>query len=412
MPFSSPLVVERSARSIPKVTPIGRGCDLPGRGSQRPLLLSWGETGEEDFDRDWDREIEEIPVRNPRVARALIEMFDRCDLVGSAVSRIVRDVFSSQDGDDIGFAIADTLNDNRTPVDPEVKSVLDAFISEVIGGKTLAPIVRKFLLFGDAFVEPIVHIDRAPGYIQRFTLLPTWDMFRIELNDGRFLGYEQRRFPADRSGVAFSPVEIVHWRFQRQHLYGRGLFYDSIEAWEKAKATCWDLSKATRNVGINPTVHELPESEYSDARRRAYRQEVENRRRLEGTITDFYTKEGGKLYKLSSSDPDLSGLVTVIDKYRSWIIQRSQVPSYLLGSHEGGAQRDIATQPALAYARFIGDVRGVLAEGMRQLCNIELALHGIQEDRWQYRFVFPKIIVNPWDVNDETDSSTVEDQDD
>jgi hypothetical protein len=79
----------------------------------------------------------------------------------------------------------------------------------------------------------------------------------------------------------------------------------------------------------------------------------------------------------------------------------------MIGLPSQGA-RDIAGQPALAYARFIGSIRAVLAEGVRQIIDLELAMNGFAKDEMQYRLIFPKIYTNTQmqSLADSTESDT------
>jgi hypothetical protein len=103
---------------------------------------------------------------------------------------------------------------------------------------------------------------------------------------------------------------------------------------------------------------------------------------------------GGEIKKLGGTwNPDLSALLDNVLQRRARIAMRSRLPSWLLGLPTQG-QRDIAGQPALAYARFIGSIRVVLAEGLRQVIDLELALNGFTSDQMKYNLVFPKIYTN------------------
>ena len=54
-------------------------------------------------------------------------------------------LWSSADGDDQGFTIGDTLDDNTTPIDPEVKLILQRLIDECIGSTILEPSAERTL---------------------------------------------------------------------------------------------------------------------------------------------------------------------------------------------------------------------------------------------------------------------------
>ena len=104
---------------------------LPLPGQQRPLASFNGYlNGSDNFGlaRQYDLEITEFPVRDANIARKLIEMIEYCPEVATCTDIIVSDVFSSEDGDDQGFAIAQTLNDDLTLIDPAIYKILCDFI--------------------------------------------------------------------------------------------------------------------------------------------------------------------------------------------------------------------------------------------------------------------------------------------
>ena len=89
------------------------------RGSQRslasPSIVS--------VSRRYDLEITENPIRDPRISRELIELNQWCYEVIHALDMAASDTFASDDGDDQGWIIAKTLDDEKTPVNPEVFTI-------------------------------------------------------------------------------------------------------------------------------------------------------------------------------------------------------------------------------------------------------------------------------------------------
>ena len=387
----------------------------PVQGQQRPLgqsLRNDPSPGATLLERKYDLEIKEYPVRDAGRARQLIEMVEFCPEVATAINEISDSVWSSADGDDQGFAIAPTLNDNQTPIDPEIDRILGRVVDEVIGGSELEPAAERILAYGDAFLN--LGVNTRKMRIERILFLPTWECFRIEDNQAQLLGFEQRRSLFDQDANQFHPLTCVHFRYRRKVLYGRSLFEESWQDWENLKDATEDLANASRAIGINPNLHIMPDcadEKYRGDYKRAYE---EKRRR--GVVTDFYLMNSADIRKLSQANPDLKALADTVLFWRSRLVMRSRVPPWLLGLPSMGA-REIAGQPALAYARFINRVRMSVAEGIRQICNLELALNGIDKSRWQYRVIFPKIYTNPYaeQLNpteaDETNAATIEDLD-
>jgi hypothetical protein len=78
----------------------------------------------------------------------------------------------------------------------------------------------------------------------------------------------------------------------------------------------------------------------------------------------------------------------------------------LLGIKADGAQ-DLSQQPALAYSRLINSLRADITVGIRQLCDLELMLHGIDPKAPEngYEIIWPKIVINSFEepVSDESE---------
>lgn len=339
--------------------------------------------------RGYDLEISEHPVRDAGRARELIELCEWCPEVATAIDILTGDSLQSEDGDDCGFTIGDTLNDGVTPVDPEVQRIGNELIARVIGGSSLEPAIERFLSYGDAFAN--ISIDTRRSQINSILFLPTWEMFRVE-EQGQLLAFEQRQRIYDSDPIRMHPVTVVQWRYRRKFLYGRSLFNESLADWAKLKDATSDLAQAGRAIGYNPNVHIMPPDaspEYKDA----YREDYEARL-ADGLITDFYLLPGAEVRKLAQANPDLKALADNVLLWRSRIGMRSRVPPWMLGLPTTGA-KDIQGGPERAYARLVNRIRGVLTEGVKQIINTELALKDIPPNRWLYRVQFPIIYTNP-----------------
>jgi hypothetical protein len=363
--------------------------------------------------RNYDLEITEHPIRDVEIASKLIEMWHFCPEVATAIDIIASDVFASDDGDDQGFYIADTLNDNETAIDPKVYDILNRLIEDVLGGLNCYRAVEWLLMFGDSFANLSINIPARK--VDGLLFLPTWEVFRIENNRGKLLGFQQRKWlsNSEQSAINFHPFQIVHWRYRRKYLYGRSQFLESIRDWDNLKNATFDLANASRSLGINPNIHLMPQcatDEYLKAYKSAYEAQ-----KTRGTVTDFYLTNGADIKKLSQLNPDLKAMSDTVLMWRSRIAMRSRVPPWLLGLPTIGA-REIAGQPALAYARFVNGVRMVFVDGLKEVCDIELSLNGIPKEQWNYRICFPKIATNVYGNNtildDESNHSQVEDLDD
>jgi hypothetical protein len=351
--------------------------------------------------RNYDLEISDFPIRDPDVARQLIEMGEWCPEVATSLRILSNDIFSSEDGDDQGFRISDTLNDDETPVDPDVKSICDRLLEQpnLIGGLALERAVKRILGYGDAFMSVGIDregIGRGDWGISRTLMLPTWEMFRLETDDGTLLGYEQRKRVQDSEPIQFAPVQVVHFRYDQNTLYGTALFRQSIQDWKRLKEATEDLAAAGRALGCNPNLHKMPEgsdSEFMNAYRNDYEAQM-----ADGIVTDFYMLPGGDVQKLANNNPDLSALANNVLLWRSRIIMASQIPSWRFAGLPVEATKDVSGQPAKAYARFINGIRMQLSEGIKQVLDTELILRlGLEAfvERGRYQIAWPDIVVDP-----------------
>lgn len=365
-------------------------------GSQRPLATQFARGDRfSAVARNFDLEIQEYPVRDASRATEIIEMCEWCPEVGTATQTLIDDVFSSADGDDQGFALseftAQSTEEEEIKLDPTILQIGRDAIARCLPLSNSQMIVERMLNYGDAFVE--LSLDLRAGMATGIMPLPTWEMFRIE-PQGELLGFQQRRSLWDEARqISFVPPKIIHWRYRRVNLYGRSLYYESRSDWANLKEATWNLASAANDIGVNPTIHEMPEGSEKEY---VYDYSTDHRAQLrDGIITHYYILPGTKIDKLANSNPDLKALADTVLMWRSRIVMKSRVPPYLLGLPAVGA-RDIAGQPALAYARFINAIRGCFTEGVIQLICTELALRGYDpaEYRPQLKIVYPKIAVD------------------
>ncbi|MEO1523105.1 MAG: hypothetical protein AAFU78_20345, partial [Cyanobacteria bacterium J06633_2] len=116
-------------------------------------------------------------------------------------------------------------------------------------------------------------------------ILPTFDCFRVEDRQG--LHFEQRKALRDRDPIVFAPAEMVHWRFQRNYLYGRSLYHQSIPDWANLKQSIMNYARAANDVGVNASVHVMPDGADSEYLER-YKSDLEDSLKS-GIITQFYS---------------------------------------------------------------------------------------------------------------------------
>jgi hypothetical protein len=359
-------------------------------GSQRPLAAA--QFQRTDYvttrGRNFDLEISEYPIRDPEKARELIEICEWCPEASKSIQILISSAFSSADGDDQGFTLSDTCND-ETPLDAMVYEIGMGAIGRVLTTSNLAMACERILSHGDCFAE--LSIDERASQVNGLMFLPTWEMFRVEVQGDLQRFDQRRRLWEENAEVSFPPAKIVHWRYRRKNIYGRSLFNESLEDWGRLKRSTEALLFASES-SIAADLHVMPEGA-DEAYLEAYR-DTQQRERTDGIVTDYYTMSSGDVRRLSSN-PDLKALADSVLLWRSRIIMASGVPPYLLGLPALGA-KEISGQPALEYARHVNWLRACLTEGIVQVLYTEFALKGIPEERWRgrIRIVYPLIAVN------------------
>jgi len=353
--------------------------------------------------RDYDLEIREVPVRDPVNGTQLIEMRTWCPEIKGVLGYLRRDVFSSSDGDDIGWTVADTLDDNVTKINPNTKAIILDLIQRkngtdrVVGGNKLKRAAKIVASDGDCFLELAIEregISRGDYCVAKSMYLPTWEMFRCETDQGDLLGFEQRKRINDNDPIQLHPLKVVHFRYDQETLYGQSIFQSSIPDWKRLKDAVFDLSSAMRSLGCNPNLHVMQDGsteEDKEAYKEDYRQLLDD-----GIPTDLFLMPGADVRKLGNQNPDLKTLIDNVQLYRTRLIPPG-FPVWMFPGLDSTGAADIAGQPAKAYARLRNDLCGTISEGIRQIIDIELVLKlGWDEFQrtGQYRIVFPRFYVD------------------
>jgi hypothetical protein len=343
--------------------------------------------------RNYDLEITERPVRDPQRAKELIELVEYCPEIGLALTELADSVWSSSDGDDQGFRIGDCVDQaEEVPIDPEVQKILQRLIDDVIGGLNLELVPWRLCAFGDCFAS--LGVDLKAREIRSILFLPTWEMFRVEDDQGNLNCFEQRRYLTDGEALQFHPIRLVHWRYKRKSLYGQPLWNGGIlEDWKNLREATTDLAMASRAIGANPNKHIMP-CGYDEGYKVEYKAAYEIAKK-QGQVLDFYLDNGADIQKVGQRDSDLSSMINNVNLWRSRVAMSTGLPQWMFGLQTGGAQ-DIAGQPALKYARQVNRLRMSIVDGIKQICDLELALKGIPRERWLYKIEFPTIKTDPY----------------
>lgn len=383
------------------------------QGSQRPLATIAASTR-----RNWDLEISEFPIRDPLLARESIELLQYCYEARHCLSCAADDAFASSDGDDIGWTIADTLDDNETKIHPDTKAILLDLIQRqqsheklVIGGTRLKKALRSTLGYGDCFLELGFERDGSTYCVAKTLYLPTWEIFRCESDTGVLERFEQRRTLSMSTSpdYQFFPFQIVHFKHEEKVLYGESIFAQSLDAWAKLKDAIADLAAASRDVGQNPNVHTLSEGVTQD-QLKEYRFNHENEL-ADGTITNYYLASPETISKVANINPDLKPLIDNVLQWRYRIIPPGFPVWFFPGLDTTGA-REISEQPAKKYARCRNSWCGTLSGGIRQTGNTELILRKGYDwfrQNGRYRIAFPIWKVSDTGMSDESNATGISD---
>ncbi len=345
---------------------------------------------------------EEFPTRDQLLAAELIDLVNGCPEVGSALEIICAYCLSSGTGDEMGFAVlppkeldsdGKEIKVKHTPTVLAARALLDRCFSL----EDYWQIIWRSLAWGDAFL----YLEMTPKQIEKVLLLPTWQCFVMPSETTYQVDHYEQKINHLQTEM-ISPLSMVHFAYNKRHLYGRSLFSECLNDWDALKAADMDIRDATRGSVIQPNLHIMPAGA-DEAYKQTYKRDHEARLKI-GIIPDIYLLQGADVKKptgLPASFP-ITGMISSYDLRRLRIAARSRVPLYLLGIETKYA-REIAYQPALAFVVFVGTIRQMLAAGLRRVIDRQLALENLSGD---YRIVFPTINVNPWqpavqqDVND------------
>jgi hypothetical protein len=392
------------------------------RGSQRSLASS----GILSMTRRYDLEIEENPIRNPRISRELIELNQWCYEVFHSLEMAADDTFASSDGDDQGWAIADTLDDEETPINAEVFAIAEelrqrkqSLDSHVIGGDKLKKALRWTLGKGDCFIE--LGIEReglSPNKSKDFGVnkslyLPTFEMFRKETDQGQLIGFEQRKYLSDSDpDYFFEPEKLIHLRHSPEFLYGRSLWLPSLEAWTDVKRAADNLQRKADDIASDPTLYIFPG--ISEENKRKFEQEIQLRRQS-GTITDFVlTSDKHDIRKMANLNPELSGLINHLLQCRYRLIIPG-FPSYFFpGLESKGGTKELSRSPDRRYSRMRYGWCQLLTSAIKQAIDTEIVLRKgfdwyTENAQNKYRILWPE-----WSESidgmssDETDDTATE----
>lgn len=347
------------------------GSQFAGRSSARRKAVELG--------------LPERPVRpimgDYQVSEELLEMIVWGYEPRHGLDFIVRDAFQQIDGQVASWQVADTLADG-TPVHPDVLAIARDIENRrygkdlVLGGNRLQTMAFNALWAGDGFLSMGFEkegISRNDWAIARTLDLPPLTIFVEPDEHGVTQAYRQQVSVTPRpDDTLISPVAMLHLQWGRMGGYGCPITLQSLEPWRKIKEAAADVEDAARNSAIAPWLHEMPENK-DENYRKVYRQDIEARRQR-GIITDLYLLNGADVRQAAISS-DMDGVLENWRQLRYQLVVPG-LPAWLfpgLGVEQSGA-REIANQPALAYARMISGLRALIGEQIKWAITVEIVL--------------------------------------
>jgi hypothetical protein len=352
-----------------------------------------------------DPDLDEIPFRDSRRARELMNFVDHNPEVDTAQEIFSDYTLGSEAGDERGFAIVEN-EFNRFPQTVKIAQELQR---RVLSGVDFQIAVDRFMRYGDCFGN--IAIDFNNMRISGLQFLPTWQTFRVEAGDlpeyqklvqdgqvtsGQLIRFEQYRKISDPDPIKLHPITVVHWRYRQKNKYGRSHYRVAVADGQRLERAIEILEAVSTEIGYNPVVHVMPEG-MDESFKQQYKTEYEARLK-EGPVTHMFLMAGGSVGRVGQLPQNETSLRDNVELWRSRIGMISRIPPWLLGERRG--LRDLGAQPALSFSIAVGSVRICFAKGIKQIINTELALKGIPQNQWHYDIVFPKIYTNPFAEQD------------
>lgn len=372
-------------------------------GSQRSIVAKFnGSFFSGLSNKNYDLEIEEVPIRDRHRARQILEILEHCPEATTILEIYKTDVRSSHDGDDQGFTISEFLGDGKTPVNPDVKTVALELFERIFPVSTIDLMVDNALGKGDffgslGFTREGFAKDSADACIGTILKIPSYECFRIETDGGQLLRFEQRRnLTSEEADYVWHPAQMVHMRYRRKNLYGQSIWQQSLWDWQEYKKSRDEYAIGRRALALNPRKHIFP-STYKPEQMRQYREDLNAKiRNGDQVLTDFFMPFGGDVVSLGQGNSGVNDLIGAFMMHRTQMIMPSQVPSWRLAGFKGETAQDYIGQPALAWVRTLNGVRAILVEGISQVLDTELILRFgadwyFANAKGKYRIVFPEI---------------------
>lgn len=339
--------------------------------------------------------------------RAKYRDYDTMDNERSEISRALddhADLMTTTDGDVTPIEIV--------AKDKRIQTILDDMIKRTFLNARLWSIAREMVKFGDDFEEVV---QDGQGTIVRIKGLPVEQMYRIEDKFGILTGFEQRDEQM-RVIAKWEPWQIIHFRNDRPRSskYGRGLLQSGRRVWRQLQliedgTVVTRLARAPMRYAYMVPGGDATPSEQMETIA-AYKNLYQKKRLTQDPITGKVTHEPTALTptedifittsKESPADVKVLqgqgniGDSSQLEYFRDMFLTKVEIPKGLLG-----LSRDISQLGANGLneadrhlCRKVNRRRGQLAAGVRQACDLELAVNGINPLAVEYQIKFPPLV--------------------
>ena len=328
--------------------------------------------------------IPEMPVRpilgDIEISRELVEMRTWSYETRHWLRIMAQNCFQEKHGKVGSWRI---VPEERQTLNPDVLAISQGLRhryfgkTPVIGGQRLERATKDALSYGCAFLQLAFDtegISRNDYCISRSMYMPSLSMFIDDGEQGQVQGYWQQAGELRReSDTWIHPIKILHFKFEGMGAYGFPATFQHLETWRKIKDAGANLEEAALNTSIVPWVHIMPpdqDERYKQNYQRDYEGKLD-----QGIVPNIYLMHGAKVEKASNANPTLKPSLDYFLSLRYQMLH----PEFPIWSMPGlaleqGASKELANQPAMAYARAIAYLRAMLGEQILFAHWIEIAL--------------------------------------
>ena len=402
----------------PKAEPKNSEDYPPDQTSRRGLSIDDGRIGGSAY--DWYDKHTKTSKSRKAVYADCRQMDSESPELHSAANVISRNLFSSEEGDEVTYKVE--------AEDKNVKRILDDLDHRTRLPRRAPVIAREHICMGDAFTEIVVGEERKP-LIWAINELPPTTMLRNE-DHGHLESFQQ----VDSAGnpvVTWDPWAIMHLRYNRPFTskYGQSIFYPIRKDWRRISALEDSTVVMVLERASQVRVHKVPVpgdrsqqgSAMNDykARNRRKRSWNANNSTLVATYNPMDTAEiyipvpmGMENYPKDLGIDTLDGQanfreVITVDEYfqRKCLIPLGVPPSYM-GIEKETHSRAINMAQEVEFGRMLRHIQYTLATDLKE-CVYKLQLrfaYGKDIPDEDYWLEFPR----PSKIDDKVKAEIIE----